>query len=64
MINILLAISTAGVGGGEEHLLTIAERLDKSRYNLFFLCPYAGDFSSELNRRGFKALVLNMPVCL
>ncbi|MFC1804920.1 glycosyltransferase [Candidatus Omnitrophota bacterium] len=58
--NILIIISTASVGGGEEHLLYLADRLDKDKYNLFFACPYEAEFSGELRKRGFNPLVLRM----
>ena len=59
-INLLQIISTAEVGGGEQHLLYIADKLNKNKYNLFFACPHEGEFASDLRNKGYSPLVLKM----
>lgn len=59
----ILLVENSGrfVGGGQVSFLGLAERLDRSRFEPFVVCPEEGDFLEAVLERGIPALVRPMP---
>lgn len=58
MIRILFTSWYTGLGGGETDLLTLAEALDRSRYQPHLLLPAEGQLSERWRGAGFPAHIL------
>ena len=58
MIRILFASWYTGLGGGETDLLTLADRLDRSRYEPHLLLPAVGPLSERWRGAGLPVHIL------
>lgn len=55
-----MAIDDATMGGGQHHLLWLAERLEKKRFTVSVICEGKGYLVDELERRGISVHALSM----
>ncbi|MFA3784116.1 glycosyltransferase family 4 protein [Melioribacteraceae bacterium 4301-Me] len=53
-IKILMMIDEAKIGGGQQHLLWLTQRLDKSKFDVEVACEKSGYLVDELNKIGVK----------
>jgi len=59
--NILYLHETSILGGAERSLLNLVDKLDKTKFNLFFICPPEGIFVDELRKRNIECDFLDFP---
>jgi glycosyltransferase involved in cell wall biosynthesis len=57
-IKILLAITLGEQGGAQKHLLSLANALDREKYQLSVLCGGGGEILKKINRPGTKKIHL------
>ena len=60
MIKVLEMIDDATIGGGQQHLLWLAESLDGSRFEVAVACEGRGYLVDELNKRGIPVYALSI----
>lgn len=58
--NVLHIFAGLDVGGGERHLLLLADGLNSNEYNILFACSKQQIFLKELKKRKIEALVVDM----
>jgi glycosyltransferase involved in cell wall biosynthesis len=60
MVKVLLMIDDAAVGGGQRHVLWLAERLDRDRFQVSVACQNRGYLVDELRKRDITVYPLSM----
>ena len=60
MIKVLLMIDDASVGGGQQHVLWLAENMDQSRFEVAVACEGRGYLVDELNKRRIPVYSLSI----
>ncbi len=60
MYHVTQIVSSAGVGGGETHLLLLARYLHGSEFHFDFILPEEGSFCDQLQRVGLRYEVVPM----
>jgi glycosyltransferase involved in cell wall biosynthesis len=60
MIHVLLMIDDATMGGGQQHLLSLATHLDRRRFKVSVACEEKGYLVDELKRQGITVYPLSM----
>jgi glycosyltransferase involved in cell wall biosynthesis len=60
MVTVLMMIDDAAVGGGQQHVLWLAERLDRQRFQVTVACEDQGYLVDELRKRGITVYPLSM----
>ena len=60
MINVLLMIDEASLGGGQKHVLWLAQKLDRRRFNVAVACEEKGWLVDELRRNGITHYPINI----
>jgi len=59
-IKVLHIFAGVGVGGGEQYLLLLADKLDKNRYEVLFVSTKQEKFLEEARRRDLEVLTVDM----
>lgn len=60
--NILYSsLSGEMIGGGQNSLLLLLERMDRTRFRPFLVCPTPGELIDRANAMGIETLVIPMP---
>ncbi len=59
-LRVLLMIDEASVGGGQQHVLSLAERLDRGKYDVAVCCEGEGYLVDELRKRRILTHPLRM----
>lgn len=59
-IRVLLMIDDASVGGGQQHILALAERLDRQTFEVSVACEGKGYLVDELQKRAIPVYPLTM----
>lgn len=60
-MKILLLTDDAFVGGGQRHVLALAQRMDPGYFEVAVACPYSGFLVDELRKSGIKHYPIVMP---
>jgi glycosyltransferase involved in cell wall biosynthesis len=60
MVKVLLIIDDASVGGGQQHVLWLAERLDKEKFIVEVACEGTGYLAEQVTLRGLPFHPLSM----
>jgi glycosyltransferase involved in cell wall biosynthesis len=61
MINVLELIDGGFLGGGQTHILSIADNIDSNKFNVFIAGSPDGQFKPEVLRRGFNFSGIYLP---
>ncbi|MDY0079363.1 MAG: glycosyltransferase family 4 protein [Ignavibacteriaceae bacterium] len=60
MINVMLMIDAAGLGGGQKHVLWLAQKLEKERFKVTVACEGNGWLVHELHKSNIRHYAINI----